>query len=395
MAMPASAQSEHVQEADHATKAFMAGQKFLGAGDAESALPCFMQAAAAAQSWPDAWLRLGMCLHHLRRYAQSCAAMRRGLDVGNWEDPPAVLTFMDALRDLGRLGEVEASARHVPEGPFRHFAALLAGGATQAKAGASAAAGWFAIAAAAEPENILYAYLHAQAVNGGCPVLFEPPSGCPVAALCRPSEAQENLTAFTLALECDELFVQLHRAQNHLDAPSLRQVNDKVELHRLLAASNAAFWPRGFVLPGERAVAEEAEASDDFRSCGGEFAPRWVCKRRNAMGGLGVTVHVSVAAAASSSSTTSSADRESEKAQHQEESLLQATWHEKASQFARRGYGAMDTAAMMLVRISQISRDRRCPHPNWSSRVTFKASMTLSLKAGLAVLRRYGLEPRW
>jgi len=194
-----------------------------------------------------------------------------------------------------------------PDSPLAHFAALLAGWAAQAKDGASVAEPWFGKAAAAEPDNVLYAYLHAQALAGGSISSFKPAISL---------ETTEN----------DQVFVQLHRAQLHLDPPNLRLLNDKVALHRLLAAVDPPpakpFWPRGFILPGDRTQAEAAETQDNMDAATGTVAnskasaPRWVLKHRASMGGLGVIVHSSVA-----DITQERPETASEKAE--EESLLQ------------------------------------------------------------------------
>merc|ERR1719201_1392549 len=93
--------------------------------------------------WPDAWMRVGMCLHHLRRYQEASGAMRHGLDVDRWEQPSFMLVYMDTLRELGRLREVVEVARRMQEGPLIHFALLFAGGAMQAFAGKDEAKHFF------------------------------------------------------------------------------------------------------------------------------------------------------------------------------------------------------------------------------------------------------------
>jgi len=287
-----------------AIAAFEAGEARLGSGDAKAALLCFMRAATALPGWPDAWQHLGVCFHRLQRFEQACAAMRHGLEVGRWEEPSAMLTYMDTLRELGRLGELEAVARRLsPDSNLAHFAALLAGGAAQARDGAKAAAPWFERALALQPANLLYTYLFAQAAVG------EHWSAFCSNHLALPDAAEED---------CDELFVHLQRAQHHLDAPTLRTLNDKVELHRLLVG--ASFWPEGYILPHQRAHAEAAESAAGGGTRG---AARWVRKCRAGMGGLGVVAHATASDAVREAMVARRSVDGKECEEEEEESLLQ------------------------------------------------------------------------
>lgn len=292
-----------------AVAAFQEAQAALQSGDAEAALTSFMRAATLLPGWPDAWAGLGMCLHRLRHYQHACAVMHRALELCGFDNPELVLTFMDSLRELGRADDIVKCLDRVPEGPFAHFAALLVGGAVQARDGPAAAAPHYEAAMRAEPECLLYRYLAAQAVGGqGLPPF------CATAAAQLPGADGEEQ-------EEERLLRQLHRAQHHLDAPSLWRLNDKVELHRLITANRgtgegappSSFWPPSFVLPGERAAAEEVELCLHSRAAkttsaqaedgaSGPIAPRWVRKQPGGMGGLGVTVHATVADALSAKS---------------------------------------------------------------------------------------------
>ena len=276
--------AEEARREAAAVEAFQVGEARLRSGDATSASSCFMRAATALPGWPDAWLRLGVCFHHLRRYDEACAAMRHGLELSEWDDPPAVLTYVDALREGGHLSKVIDASARVPAGhPLSHFAHLLAGWAATARDGPGAAEAFFARALAAEPGNPLYAYLQSYAASGPLGAF---PAGC--RGLREPA-----------AMDDDQLFVRLQRAQHHLDSPGLLVLNDKVSLHRLLSAHGACFWPAGFVLPAERGPALEAEAAVPASGAGyassGHQAPCWVHKRRAGMGGLGVAVCTSAA----------------------------------------------------------------------------------------------------